>query len=145
MIEHSDSDETSITAFKRIKCGDWASDIPRMQEESYEATEADRMDDERETWPDFQPIPMNVDQMQKQVQPFIQEQPPSQQQKSSVTLSSYWSVPEQCDFHNYLRYFGTDWQSIAIMMKTKTPIMVRNPMSDEVTNNTDVFLGQELL
>ena len=98
-----------------------------------------------EGWPVDQPVPMNVDQMPQQVQPFIQEQPPAPQQKSGVTTSSYWSVPEQYDFHNYLRYFGTDWQSIAKTMKTKTHIMVRNSTPDEATNNTDLFLDQELL
>lgn len=77
-----------------------------------------------ESWPVEQPVPMNVDPIQKQVQPFIQEQPPAPQQKSVVTTSSYWSVPEQTDFCNLLRHFGTNWQAIAATMKTKTHIMV---------------------
>ncbi len=80
-----------------------------------------------EGWPVDQPVPMNVDQTVKHVQTFIQEQPPPQQ-KSSGTTSSYWSVPEQTDFHNYLRHFGTNWQAIAKAMNTKTPTMVTIPM-----------------
>ena len=51
------------------------------------------------------------------------KQPPPQQEKSGV-FSSYWTVPEQTDFYNLLRYFGTDWQAIARSLKTKPPIMV---------------------
>lgn len=40
------------------------------------------------------------------------------------TTSSYWSVPEQTDFHNLVRYFGTNWKAIADTMKTKSHIMV---------------------
>lgn len=99
-----------------------------------------------EGWPVEQPVPMNVDQTQQQVQPFIQEQPPAPQQKSGgTTTSSYWSVPEQCDFYNYLRFFGTDWQAIAKTMKTKTHIMVTNPELNKVIKYTDVFLDQKLL
>ena len=81
----------------------------------------------KEGWPSDQPLPMNVDLTQKQAQPFIQEQPPVPQQKSGGTTSSYWSVPEQTDFYNLLRYFGTNWQDIATTMKTKTHIMVMIP------------------
>ena len=42
-------EDTSITAFKRIKCGDRASDMSRRQEESHEATEVDSMSKEGET------------------------------------------------------------------------------------------------
>ena len=44
-IGHSHAEEKCIRAFKRIRFGDWASDMPRRQEESYEVTEADSMDD----------------------------------------------------------------------------------------------------
>ena len=40
------------------------------------------------------------------------------------TTSSYWSVPEVSDFHNYARYFGSNWPDIATTMKTKTSTMV---------------------
>lgn len=86
-----------------------------------------------EGWPIDQPVSMNVDQPPQQVQPFIQEQPPATQQKSGGTTSSYWSVPEQNDFYNYLRYFGTDWQAIAKTMKTKTHIMVTSPAFNQAT------------
>ena len=93
-----------------------------------------------EGWPVDQPVPINVDQAQKQVQPFIQEQPPAPQQKGGGTTSSYWSVPEQSDFHNLLRYFGTDWQAIARTMKTKTHIMVKVPELMKAIRSTDVFI-----
>ena len=81
-----------------------------------------------EGWPVDQPVLMNVDPTHKQVQPFIQEQPPAPQQKSGGTTSSYWSVPEQSDFYNLLRYFGTNWPAIAATMKSKTHIMVMIPL-----------------
>ena len=84
-----------------------------------------------EGWPVDQPVPMTVDQTQQHVHSFIPEQPPVPQQKTGVTTSSYWSVPEQCDFYNYLRFFGTDWQSIAKTMKSKTHIMVTNPVLEK--------------
>ena len=90
-----------------------------------------------EGWPVDQPLPMNVDPTQKQVQPFIQEQPPVSQQKSGGTTSSYWSVPEQNDFYNLLRYFGTNWPAIATTMKTKTHIMVMIPLPNKASKITD--------
>ena len=91
-----------------------------------------------EAWPVDQPVPMNVDPTkQKQGPPFIQELPPAPQQKSGGTTSSYWSVPEQNDFYNLLRYFGTNWQAIAATMKTKTHIMVMIPLPNTATESTD--------
>ena len=55
------------------------------------------------------------------------KQAPPQQQESRV-FSPFWSVPEQNDFFNLLRYFGTDWQAIARSLKTKNPTMVRFPL-----------------
>ena len=80
-----------------------------------------------EGWPVDQPVPTNNEQIVKRVQPFVPEQAPSlPQPKSGGTVSSYWSVPEQTDFHNFLRYHGTDWQAICISMnRTKTSTMVR--------------------
>lgn len=98
-----------------------------------------------EGWPVDQPVPMNVDPIQKQVQPFIQEQPSAPQQKSGGTTSSYWSVPEQNDFYNLLRHFGTNWQAIAATMKTKTHIMVMILLPGKATHILIGFLDQELL
>lgn len=98
-----------------------------------------------ESWPVDQPVPMSVDPTQKQVQPFIQEQPPAPQQKSGGTTSSYWSVPEQNDFYNLLRYFGTNWPAIAASMKTKTHIMVMVPLPNKRAEVLIGFLDQELL
>ena len=36
----------------------------------------------------------------------------------------HWSVPEKIDFINLLKYYGTDWPSIAQEMRTKSPTMV---------------------
>lgn len=91
-----------------------------------------------EAWPVDPHVPANVDPIQKQVQPFSQEQPPAPQQKSSGTTSSYWSVPEQSDFYNLLRYFGTNWQAIAATMKTKTHIMVMIPLHSKAIKRTDL-------
>ena len=44
--------------------------------------------------------------------------------QSQRTTSSYWSVAEQADFYKLIRHFGTNWQAIAAIMKTKTHIMV---------------------
>ena len=91
-----------------------------------------------EGWPPNQPVPMNVDQSQKQIQPFIQEQPPTSQQKSGGTTSSYWSVPEQQDFYNYLRYYGTNWQTISKEMNmSKTAQMVMISLPNISTKSTD--------
>ena len=99
-----------------------------------------------EGWPVEQPVPLNVDPTQKQVQPFIQEQPPAAPQpKSGGTTSSYWSVPEQTDFYNLLRYFGTNWQAIAATMKTKTHIMVMIPLRITGPKVLIGFLDQEFL
>ena len=52
---------------------------------------------------------------QEQLQPQAKGGPPT---------SSYWSVPEQTDFNNFIHVFGTNWQAIADHMKTKTQTMV---------------------
>ena len=90
-----------------------------------------------ESWPVDQPVPMNADPAQKQVQPFVQEPVPAPQQKTGGTTSSYWSVPEQNDFYVLLRYFGTNWQAIAGTMKTKTHIMVMILLLDIAIRSTD--------
>ena len=91
-----------------------------------------------EAWPPNQPMPISVDQNQKQIQPFIQEQPPTSQQKSGGTTSSYWSVPEQQDFHNYLRYYGTNWQIISKEMNmSKTAQMVVTLLPNISTKGTN--------
>lgn len=51
---------------------------------------------------------------------------PAPTRVDGTTPNSYWSVPEITDFKTYLGYFGTDWQSIAITMKTKSATMIKN-------------------
>ena len=46
-------------------------------------------------------------------------------QQPKVGTSSYWSVQEVGAFPQYLEHFGTDWQSIASHMGTKSQTMVR--------------------
>lgn len=77
-------------------------------------------------WPTEHEAAMTADSLQKPSQQYGQDQslPPPPKAGSQATTSSYWSVPEQQDFHNYVRYFGTQWQEIAATMKTKTPVMV---------------------
>lgn len=53
--------------------------------------------------------------------------------------SSYWSVPEQQDFPKLLAYFGTDWQSIATQMSSKTQIMVKNYYTRSVESGKTEF------
>lgn len=51
---------------------------------------------------------------------------PPPERRPATQASSYWSVSETNDFPAFLRSFGTDWQSIAAHMQTKTAVMVRN-------------------
>ncbi|KAL9631411.1 MAG: hypothetical protein Q9164_005911 [Protoblastenia rupestris] len=51
--------------------------------------------------------------------------------------TSYWSVPEKNDFINYMNYFGTEWESIAKAMKTKTAQMASGE-SKLLTRLTDI-------
>lgn len=81
-----------------------------------------------ETWMNRQSLPMNTTMpgAQKPQQPSLEPLPQPQQQRSSQPpTSSYWSVPEHSDFQKFLGYFGTNWQAIADMMKTKSVTMVR--------------------
>ena len=71
------------------------------------------------------------------------KQPPPQQPGISGITSSYWSVPEQTDFYNLLRYFGTDWQAIARSMKTKTPILVSFPLPSTAIGSTNRISGSK--
>lgn len=50
----------------------------------------------------------------------------AQDRRNPQHTSSYWSVPEQTDFPDLLRHFGTDWHGIAKFMTSKTHIMVKN-------------------
>ncbi|CAI6332942.1 unnamed protein product [Periconia digitata] len=43
-----------------------------------------------------------------------------------VKISSYWSVREQEGFEELVALFGSDWDTIAGRLLTKTPIMVKN-------------------
>ena len=83
-----------------------------------------------EAWPPSRPAPTSMDQIPQHVPPTTAEplqpsQPPPHKPAGATQTSSYWSVPEQQDFHNLVRHFGTNWQAIASTMKTKTHIMVR--------------------
>ena len=68
---------------------------------------------------------------------------------NATRSSSYWSVPEQNDFYNLVRYFGTDWQAIAATMKTKTAIMVCKPafsskeMCTKMSFRSEIFIPGE--
>lgn len=87
-----------------------------------------------EGWSAAQAAPINLEPVQKHGQQITPDQLPSPQTKTgSQTTSSYWSVPEQHDFYNLLRYFGTNWQAIAGAMKTKTHTMVSNISSHTCT------------
>ena len=98
----------------------------KMDEKARNYLEAQKQAAQQQAQHAAQQQAQHFDQPPQQAQPFIQEQPPATQQKSGGTTSSYWSVPEQHDFYNYLRYFGTDWQAIAKTMKTKTHVMIKN-------------------
>ena len=56
----------------------------------------------------------------------------SQEREEKIPVSSYWSVPETVDFINYVERFGTDWDLIAQLMKTKTTKMLRNHYQREL-------------
>ncbi len=76
-------------------------------------------------WSTSQSQPISMDQIPQHVPLPNQDQlPPPQPKAGTPQTSSYWSVPEQQDFHNLVRHFGTNWQAIAATMKTKTHIMV---------------------
>ena len=79
-----------------------------------------------ETWPPNPPAPPNIHHIPQQITQVAQEQshPPPPRASAAPQTSSYWSVPEQQDFHNLVRHFGTNWPAIASTMKTKTHIMV---------------------
>ncbi|KAL9118833.1 MAG: hypothetical protein Q9187_004614 [Circinaria calcarea] len=52
------------------------------------------------------------------------EQHQQEKQKIPIQTTSYWSVPEQKDFMNLIAHYGKDWQAIADILKSKTPVMV---------------------
>ena len=74
--------------------------------------------------------PINFEPMTQtfSAQPRLGSVPPMgfdhQERQNLQQTSSYWSVPEQTDFPELLRYFGTDWHGIAKHMTSKTHIMV---------------------
>ena len=84
-----------------------------------------------EPWPS-RPAPTSMEQMPQHVPHIAQEPPHPPQQKATTApqTSSYWSVPEQQDFYNLVRHFGSNWQAIASTMKTKTHIMVKITLSN---------------
>jgi hypothetical protein len=54
-----------------------------------------------------------------------------QDRRNPQHTSSYWSVPEQTDFPDLLRHFGTDWHGIAKHMASKTHIMVYHTVFED--------------
>lgn len=62
---------------------------------------------------------------QRFMPPELSDQPPTNIEPIKANrISSYWSVPEVNQFPQLLEHFGTDWQSIANHMQTKTVTMV---------------------
>ena len=76
-----------------------------------------------ELWSASQPAVVNASSNMHKPQFTAQEQF-QPQAKGGPPTSSYWSVPEQTDFNNFIHVFGTNWQAIADHMKTKTQTMV---------------------
>ncbi|KFY02671.1 hypothetical protein O988_01997 [Pseudogymnoascus sp. VKM F-3808] len=63
----------------------------------------------------------------------------NQQNQRNTTTSSYWSVMEKHIFREYLKYYGTDWHSIALLLDTKTHIMIKNYYQRQVNSgNSDL-------
>jgi serine/arginine repetitive matrix protein 2 len=54
----------------------------------------------------------------------VTERPRSHSQSQRQGPSSYWSVPEEAEFKECLKYYGTDFTAIANHMGKKTPVMV---------------------
>lgn len=74
-----------------------------------------------------------------------QQRPPSQHARNGA--SSYWSVTEQADFRELVRHFGTDFNSIANYMGTKTATMVGDrfllsPMRTSTGRNSPYYCHQ---
>lgn len=87
-----------------------------------------------EGWPSVTPPVINGPNQvpSPQTSQMSHEQQQQQQQPSrgaQTATSSYWSVPEQQDFHNLVNHFGTDWHAIANHMKSKTHTMVSSRLS----------------
>ena len=80
-----------------------------------------------QSWPVEHPNVSHTESVHRQQQPSLDPLPPYQQIPINTT-SSYWSVPEQQDFLNYVRHYGTNWHEIAATMKTKTHTMVSLPL-----------------
>ena len=76
-----------------------------------------------EIWSASQPAVVSTSSSVQKPQYTAQEQY-QPQAKGGPPTSSYWSVPEQTDFNNFIHVFGTNWQAIADHMKTKTQTMV---------------------
>ena len=55
-------------------------------------------------------------------------------EKQTTTPNSYWSVPETLEFPVLLAKYGTNWNSIANCLVTKTPTMVSWPWNIKVLN-----------
>lgn len=98
-------------------------------------------------WPQHQQRPTSLDHIPQHVpQPGASPTPtPQQKAGTSSQTSSYWSVPEQQDFQNYVKHFGTNWQAIAAAMKTKTHIMVKPTFGTLCLKVLTTLLDQKLL
>jgi len=98
-------------------------------------------------WPTSQPPPVSMDQIPQHIPQSTQDQlpPPPPKAVGTPQTSSYWSVPEQQDFYNLVRHFGTNWQAIAATMKTKTHIMVIDFQHRPTLRTLTMFLDQKLL
>lgn len=99
-------------------------------------------------WPTEHQVPMTTDPPQQPSQQYGQDMPLPVPPKAGAqpTTSSYWSVPEVSDFHNYVRYFGTNWPEIALTMKTKTSTMVSiESVLHTCMRTLTIVLDQELL
>ena len=73
--------------------------------------------------------------------PTANAQPPAAPTIPKPQTSSYWSVPEQTEFQILLGHYGTDWQSIASTLKTKSHVMVKNYFHRQIVDKP----GLELL
>ena len=65
-------------------------------------------------------------------------QPAAPSTTSKPTTSSYWSVPEQQEFQTLVAHYGTDWQSIAGALKTKSQVMVKNYYNRQIVEKPEL-------
>ncbi|KAL8790844.1 MAG: hypothetical protein Q9195_006169 [Heterodermia aff. obscurata] len=97
-----------------------------------------------EIWSAGQPAAVSASSTIHKPQYTAQEQF-QPQAKGGPPTSSYWSVPEQTDFSNFIHVFGTNWQAIADHMKTKTQTMVKNYYHRQVERGDSKLMEQAAL